>query len=54
VLAGAAVASVCGPGAPVCAFVLVAAGGLAGANIADKGNETYQAELQEFMKWQIR
>jgi hypothetical protein len=53
-LGGAAVSTVCGPGAPVCAFVLIAAGGLAGANLADKGNELYQAELREFMKWQIR
>jgi uncharacterized membrane protein len=53
-LAGAAASSVCGPGAPVCAFVLIAAGGLAGADLAEKGNELYQAELQEFMKWQIQ
>jgi hypothetical protein len=53
-LGGAAASLVCGPGAPVCAFVFIAAGGLAGANLAEKGNDLYQAELQEFMKWKIR
>ncbi|AOJ61253.1 hypothetical protein WJ32_01455 [Burkholderia ubonensis] len=53
-LGGAAVSTLCGPGAPVCAFVLIAAGGLAGASLAEKGNELYQQELREFMKWQIR
>ena len=53
-LAGAAVGTICGPGAPVCAFVVVAAGGLAGGAIMEKANDLYQAELQEFMKWKIR
>ncbi|WP_143188415.1 hypothetical protein [Burkholderia ubonensis] len=53
-LTGAAVSMVCGPGAPICAFVLIAAGSLAGAHLAEKGNELYQEELREFMKWQIR
>ncbi|WP_434716070.1 hypothetical protein [Paraburkholderia sp. A3RO-2L] len=53
-LAGMAVGSICGPGAPVCAFVVVAAGSLAGAEVAERANDLYQAELQEFMKWQIR
>jgi outer membrane lipoprotein SlyB len=53
-LAGAAASSICGPGAPICAFVLVAAGGLAGAHLAEKGNDLYQAELREFMKWRIQ
>jgi hypothetical protein len=52
-LAGMAVGSICGPGAPVCAFAVVAAGSLAGAEIMEKANELYQAELQEFLKWQI-
>lgn len=54
VLAGMAVGSICGPGAPVCAFAVVAAGSLAGAEVMEKANDLYQAELQEFMKWQIR
>ncbi|KUZ83342.1 hypothetical protein [Burkholderia ubonensis] len=53
-LGGTAVSTLCGPGAPVCAFVLIAAGGLAGVSLAEKGNELYQQELREFMKWQIR
>jgi len=53
-LASLAVASLCGPGAPICAFAVVAAGGLAGAEVTEKANELYQAELQEFIKWQIR
>jgi hypothetical protein len=53
-LASAAVSSVCGPGAPICAFVLVAAGGFVGASLSEKGNDLYQEELREFMKWRIR
>ncbi|PAK13858.1 hypothetical protein [Burkholderia ubonensis] len=53
-LAGMTVGSICGPGAPICAFAVVAAGSLAGAVTMEKANELYQAELQEFMKWQIR
>ncbi|GJH27478.1 hypothetical protein [Caballeronia novacaledonica] len=53
-LAGMAIGSICGPGAPVCAFAVVAAGSLVGAEVMEKTNDLYQAELQEFMKWQIR
>ncbi|KVT64102.1 hypothetical protein WK54_34405 [Burkholderia ubonensis] len=45
---------VCGPGSPVCAIVLIATNGLAGASLVEKGNERYQQELREFMKWPIR
>jgi hypothetical protein len=53
-LADAAVASLCGPGAPVCAFALVLLGSMAGSMAAEQANDLYQEELQEFMKWQIR
>ncbi|WP_321817922.1 MULTISPECIES: hypothetical protein [unclassified Paraburkholderia] len=54
VLADAAVASLCGPGAPVCAYALVVLGSMAGAIAAGSANDLYQEELQEYMKWQIR
>ncbi|WP_060153763.1 hypothetical protein [Burkholderia ubonensis] len=50
----AGVSTICGRGSPVCAIVLIATNGLAGASLAEKGNERYQQELRDFMKWQIR
>lgn len=52
-LAGLAVSSVCGPGAPFCAIALVLlgsiAGGVAGSVVADSLDE----EIEEFTRWQI-
>lgn len=52
-LAGLAVSSLCGPGAPVCAIALVllgsAAGGIAGSVVADNLDE----EIEEFTTWKI-
>jgi len=52
-IAGLAVSSLCGPGAPVCAIALVllgsAAGGIAGSVVADSLDE----EIEEFTTWKI-
>lgn len=52
-LAGLAVSTVCGPGAPVCAIAIVllgsVAGGLLGSVVADSLDE----EIEEFTTWQI-
>lgn len=53
-LADMAVSSICGPGAPICAFVTIAVGSLAGSALTEKVNDMYQAELEEFAKWKIR
>ena len=53
-LAGLAVSSVCGPGAPVCAVAVVLVGsitgGVAGSVVADSLDE----EIEEFSRWQLR
>lgn len=53
-LAGLAVSSICGPGAPVCAVAVVLVGCIAGGMAADAVVDTFDEELEEFTKWQIR
>lgn len=52
-LAGLALSSICGPGAPFCAVAVVLAGsisgGIAGTYVAD----TLDDEIEEFSRWQI-
>ncbi|AKC72304.1 hypothetical protein MB84_10555 [Pandoraea oxalativorans] len=50
-VAGSALVSpVCGPGAPICAFVLILVGGMAGGTVAKKVNDLYQEELRHFQE----
>ncbi|VVE88135.1 hypothetical protein [Pandoraea bronchicola] len=54
-VAGSALVSpVCGPGAPICAFVLILVGGMAGGTVAEKVNDLYQEELRHFRGWRIK
>lgn len=53
-LAGLAVGSICGPGAPVCAIAVLIIGSTAGSTLADIGYDYYLDELKEFQAWRIR
>ncbi|MDR1662132.1 MAG: hypothetical protein LBR95_06870 [Azoarcus sp.] len=53
-LAGLAVSAVCGPGAPVCAIALVLAGTVAGSMIGEAVVDSFDEELEEFTRWNIR
>lgn len=53
-MGSALVSPICGPGAPICAFVLILAGGIAGGTVVEKANELYQEELRHFRGWRIR
>jgi 23S rRNA maturation mini-RNase III len=50
--AGAAVSTLCGAGAPICAIALMLAGGLTGGWITSTVSESLDDELEEFTKWQ--
>jgi len=53
VLAGLAVATVCGPGAPFCAVGLMLAGGVASGWGASVATELFEDEIEEFTQWKI-
>jgi hypothetical protein len=53
-LAGLAVSTICGPGAPICAVAIVLAGTIAGGYAAEKTAEAFDEELEEFTRWKIR
>lgn len=52
-LAGLAVSTVCGPGAPICAIALLIAGGMAGGLLASGTADYFDEELEEFTKWSV-
>lgn len=52
-LAGLAVSSVCGPGAPVCAIALVLAGSIVGGVLGTVVADTLDEEIEEFTQWKI-
>lgn len=52
-IAGLAVSPVCGPGAPVCAFFLVALGSIGGSMIASTFTDSFDAEIEELTKWNL-
>jgi hypothetical protein len=53
-LAGLAVSTICGPGAPICAVATVLVGTLAGGLAANILVDTFDEELEEFTRWGIR
>jgi hypothetical protein len=53
IMAGAAVLTVCGPGAPVCTIALLLAGGASAGWLASTGVDFFDDELEEFTKWQV-
>jgi hypothetical protein len=53
-LAGLAVSSVCGPGAPLCAIAVLLIGSAAGATITGAAYDVYMDEVREFQAWRIR
>lgn len=52
-LAGLAVSTVCGPGAPFCAIGLMLAAGVASGWAASKLVDSMDDEIEEFTKWKI-
>lgn len=52
-LAGLAVSSVCGPGAPFCAIGLMLAGGVASGWAASRLADSLDDEIEEFTKWNV-
>lgn len=52
-LAGLAVSSICGPGAPFCAVAVVLAGSIAGGVAGGQVADTLDDELEEFSRWNI-
>lgn len=53
VLAGLAVSTVCGPGAPICTLGFLLGGGLASGWAASELADAYDAEIEEFSQWAI-
>ncbi|WP_198597591.1 hypothetical protein [Enterovibrio norvegicus] len=52
-LAGLAVSTVCGPGAPICAVALILAGSVVGGVAGSYLSDYLDEEIEEFTKWQI-
>lgn len=52
-LAGLATASLCGPGAPLCALAVAIAGTATGSLAAEYAFDKYQIEIQELRKWGV-
>jgi hypothetical protein len=52
-LAGLAVSTVCGPGAPFCAIGLMLAAGVTSGWVASKLADSMDDEIEEFTKWKI-
>ncbi|MGA7815088.1 hypothetical protein, partial [Caballeronia sp.] len=52
-LAGLAVSSVCGPGAPFCAIAVLIIGSSAAASLTDAAYDLYLEEVREFQAWGI-
>ncbi|PWE45198.1 hypothetical protein C9I50_04290 [Pseudomonas prosekii] len=53
-LAGLGVSAFCGPGAPICAFVVVIVGTIAGGVAGEVVTDSLDEELEEFSHWDIR
>lgn len=53
-LAGLAISSICGPGAPFCAIAVLLIGSTSGAIVSDAAFDAYMDEVREFQAWQIR
>lgn len=53
-LAGLAVSTLCGPGAPICAIAVVLLGSIAGGYAAEETVDHFDEELEEFTRWNIR
>lgn len=53
-LAGFAVSTICGPGAPVCALAVSLVGVTFGAMVTEAAFDAYEDELEEFSAWGIR
>ncbi|MDR5803685.1 MULTISPECIES: hypothetical protein [unclassified Caballeronia] len=53
-LAGLAVGSICGPGAPICALGVVLIGSTLGSVVTQTAQDAYLDELEEFRTWGIR
>ena len=50
-VAGLAISTVCGPGAPVCAIALLVGGGLAGGAIGGHVADMFDAEIEVFSRY---
>jgi hypothetical protein len=53
-LAGLGIASLCGPGAPICALAVVLIGTGAGAMVTEYGFSAYQIKIKELQEWGIQ
>jgi len=53
-LAGLAVSSICGPGAPFCAIAVVIIGTTASSVVTESALDIYTDEIKEFRTWGIR
>jgi hypothetical protein len=53
-LAGLAVTPICGPGMPICAVAVVLIGSIAGGMLGDFFVDSFDEELEEFSRWNIR
>ncbi|UVJ44659.1 hypothetical protein NVV94_03370 [Pseudomonas sp. LS1212] len=54
IAANAAVLTVCGPAAPVCTIALLLAGGASAGWLTSKVLDSFNDELEEFTKWQVK